>query len=73
MTGYTYDSVTTIRDDVMMLLSVVYMQHAMNDVSSDGCHTNGNNTTTSSYSLLDSCGGAAVAVASPRVRDVYST
>mmetsp|Transcript_36883 Transcript_36883/g.41640 ORF Transcript_36883/g.41640 Transcript_36883/m.41640 type:complete len:83 (+) Transcript_36883:125-373(+) len=61
------DSVTAIRDDVMSL-SVLCMSGAMNNVLSDGNHTNDNNTTTSSSSLTD-----AVAVASPWVRRVYST
>ena len=57
----------------MMMMSCRYqycMPGAMNNVSSDGTHPNENNTTTSSSSLTDA---AAVAVASPCVRRVYST
>ena len=57
---YTDDSVTIF---VMMLLSVLYMLGVMNNVSSNGNHMNGNNTTKSLFSLSD--GAAAVAVASP--------
>mmetsp|Transcript_31161 Transcript_31161/g.34908 ORF Transcript_31161/g.34908 Transcript_31161/m.34908 type:complete len:138 (-) Transcript_31161:36-449(-) len=50
------------------MMMQVCMSGAMNNVLSDGNHTNDNNTTTSSSSLTD-----AVAVASPWVRRVYST
>ena len=45
----------------MMSLLVLYMSGAMINVSSNGNHTNGNNTTISSYSFSD--GAAAEVVA----------
>ena len=57
----------------MILLSVLYMAGAMNDVSYDVNYTNGNNTTASSSFFLDvAAAAAAVAVTSPLVRRVYS-
>ena len=65
MTWYTDDSITTVRNDVM-LLSVLYMPGAaMNYASSGGNHMHNNNTTTPSSFLSDA--GADVAVASPWV------
>ena len=69
MTWYTDEIVTTIRDDVMSL-SVLCISGAMNNVLSNGNHTNDNNTIASSSSLTNA---AAVAVASPWVRRMYST
>ena len=57
---------------MILLLLVLYMAGAMNDVSYDVNHTNGNKTTTSSSSLLDNAAADAVAVTSPLVRRVYS-
>ena len=69
VTWYTDDSVTTIRDDVMSL-SVLCMSGAMNNVLSNGNHTNDNNTIASSSALS---AAAAVTVASPWVQLKYST
>jgi len=69
MTWYTdEDSVTTILDDVMSL-SVLCMSDAMNNVLSNGNHTNNNNNTAPSSSL--SVDAVAVAVAMSWVRHVY--
>ena len=62
-----YDGVLLVRMTVMMLLSVLYMLGAMNEVSSDGNHTNGNNTTTFSSSLSD---GAAANLLSDNDDDI---
>jgi len=71
MTWYTdEDSVTTILDDVMSL-SVLCMSDAMNNVLSNGNHTNDNNITIPSSFL--SVVAVTVAVALSWVRCVYST
>ena len=70
VTWYKDDSITTIRRDDVMSLSVLCMSGAMNNVLSHGNRTNANNTTTSFSSL--SVAAAAVAVVYPMVLHTYS-
>ena len=63
-----YDGIMLVQ---MTLLLVLHMSGVINNVLSDGNHTNGNTTTTSSSSLSDDA--AAVTIASPLVWDVCST
>ena len=59
---------STIRDNVTSLL----VSGAINNVLSNGDHTNDNNTSTLSSSLLAAAAITAVVVAFPLVRNTYS-
>ena len=68
MSWYMDESVTTIH---VILLSVLYcMLGAIYNILSNGNHTNDNNTTVPSSSLLVD---ATIAVTLPLVRYMYST
>ena len=69
MSWYTYNSVTTVRDDDVAFSIVCWVQWNIYILSA-GNDMNGNTTDSSSFSSLSTA--AAVTVSSPWVRRVYS-